>query len=108
MQPAFAYLETKTPEAGEVAGYSVIVEVALDHAPQPFPDFRQRLMHTLPKRHLHLLQLGEESRPDSFTQHEELPILPGFPANVRKPKEMFYKTCPWICVLCTYVAPRNI
>src|SRR5207244_7081108 len=43
----------------------------------------QRLMHTLPKRHLHLLQLGEESRPDSFTQHEELPILPGFSADVR-------------------------
>jgi len=33
MQPAFAYLETKTPEAGEISGYSVIVEVALDHAP---------------------------------------------------------------------------
>src|SRR5215472_7650193 len=37
MQPAFAYLETKTPEAGELAGYSVIVEVALDHAPNHFP-----------------------------------------------------------------------
>src|ERR1700757_4843187 len=85
MQPAFAYLETKTPEAGEIAGYRVIVEVALDHAPQPFPAFRPRLLHTLSKRHLHLLQLGEESRPNSFTQHEELPILPGFPANVRKP-----------------------
>ena len=87
-QPALAYLETKTPETGEVTRYSVIVEVALHYAPQPSPDFGQRLMHTLPKRHLHLLQLGEESRPDSFTQHEELPILPGFSADVREPKEV--------------------
>src|SRR5207247_5826531 len=28
-QPALAYLETKTPETGEVTRYSVIVEVAL-------------------------------------------------------------------------------
>ena len=48
MQPAFAYLETKTPESGEIAGYRVIVEVALHHTPQPFSDFRQRLMHAHP------------------------------------------------------------
>jgi len=60
-QPAFANLEPKTPEAGEIAGYGVIVEVALNHTPQPFPDFRQRLMHPLPKRDLHLCQLGDES-----------------------------------------------
>ena len=48
MQPAFAYLETKTPEAGEIAGYSVIVEVTLHYTTQPFPDFRQGLMHAHP------------------------------------------------------------
>jgi len=42
-QPAFANFEPKTPETGEIAGYGVIVEVALNHTPQPFPDFRQRL-----------------------------------------------------------------
>src|SRR5580704_14962602 len=60
-QPAFANFEPKTPETGEIAGYGVIVEVALNHTPQPFPDFRQRLMHPLPKRDLHLCQLGDES-----------------------------------------------
>lgn len=54
MQPAFAYLEPKTPKAGEIAGYSMIVEVTLHHAPQPSPDFRQRLMHAHPQGGLHL------------------------------------------------------
>src|SRR5215831_4988472 len=88
MQPAFAYLEPKTPEAGEIAGYSVIVEVTLHHPPQPFPDCRQWLMHPHPQGGFHLLQLGEKSLPDGFAQHEELSILPGFSANVRKPKEV--------------------
>ena len=107
-QPTFAYLHPKTPKTGEIAGYGMIVEVALNHAPQPFPDFRQRLMHSLPKSDLHLFQLGEESLSDSFAQHEELTILPGFSAYVREPEDMFYKTCPRICVLSTYVAPRDI
>ena len=47
-QPAFANLELKASETGEIAGYGVIVEVTLNHTPQPFPDFRQRLMHPLP------------------------------------------------------------
>jgi hypothetical protein len=32
-QPAFANLEPKIPETGEIAGYGVIVEVALNHTP---------------------------------------------------------------------------
>src|SRR5579864_4099305 len=88
MQPAFAYLEPKTPEAGEIARYSVIVEVTLHHTLQPSPDFRQRLMHAHPQGSFHLIQLGEKSLPDSFAQHEELPILPRLSANMRKPKEV--------------------
>src|SRR5260370_40796929 len=33
-QPAFANLERKTPETGEIAGYGVTVEVALNHTPR--------------------------------------------------------------------------
>jgi len=87
-QPAFANLEPKTPEAGEIAGYGVIVEVALNHTPQPLPDFRQRLMHPLPKRDLHLFQLGKESLSDGFAQHEELAVLPGLSAYVREAQEV--------------------
>ena len=87
-QPAFANFEPKTPETGEIAGYGVIVEVALNHTPQPFPDFRQRLMHPLPKRDLHLFQLGEESLSDGFAQHEELAVLPGLTTNVCEPQEV--------------------
>ena len=87
-QPAFANFEPKTPETGEIAGYGVIVEVALNHTPQPFPDFRQRLMHPLPKRDLHLFQLGEESLSDGFAQHEELAVLPGLSTYMREPPEV--------------------
>src|SRR5215472_2303108 len=88
MQPAFAYLEPKTPEAGEIAGYSMVVEVTLHHTPQPFPDFRQRLMQPHPQGGFHLFQLSEKSLPDGFAQHEELSILPGFSADVREPQEV--------------------
>jgi hypothetical protein len=47
-QPAFAHFTSKTLEASGVSGNGVIVEVALYHAPQPFPDFRQGLMHARP------------------------------------------------------------
>ena len=59
----------------------MIVEVALYHAPQPFPDFRQRVMHARPKLVLYLFQLGKESLSDTFAQHEELAVLPGLPTD---------------------------
>jgi len=108
MQPAFAYLEPKTAKTGGIAGYSVIVEVTLHHTPQPPPDFRQRLMHAHPQGGFHLLQFGEQPLSDGFAQHEELAVLPALATNVREPKDMFYKTCPRICVLLTYVVSRDI
>ena len=47
-QPALTYLDPKAPGAREIPGYSMIVEVALYHAPQPSPYLRQRLMHAPP------------------------------------------------------------
>jgi hypothetical protein len=82
-QPAFAHLDPKAPETGEITGYRVIVEVTLNHAPEPFPDLRQRLMHPHPKRDLHLFQLGKQALSDGFAQHEELAVLPGLSANMR-------------------------
>jgi hypothetical protein len=71
-------------ETGEVAGHGMIVEVALNHAPQPFPDLHQRLMHAQPKFVLHLFQLGEESHSDGLAQHKELAVLPGLSTEVRE------------------------
>ncbi len=87
-QPALAYLEPKAPETGEIAGNRMIVEVALYHAPQPSPDFCQRLMQTYPQGGLHLFQLGEQPLPLGLAQHEELAALPGAPANMREPQEV--------------------
>jgi hypothetical protein len=87
-QPAFAHFTPKALETGEVSGNGMLVEVALYHAPQPFPDFRQRLMHALPEFVLHLFQLGEESLSDGFAQHEELAVLPGLSAYVRESQEV--------------------
>jgi len=65
-QPAFAHLQPKALEMGEIPGDSMVVEVALNDAPQPLPDFRQRLMHTHPESVLHLFQFGEESLSDGL------------------------------------------
>jgi hypothetical protein len=43
-QPTFTHLKLKTPQTDDIAGNCVIVEVALNHAPQPLHYLRQRLM----------------------------------------------------------------
>ena len=65
-QPAFADFKPKARETGKVSRDCMIVEVALNYAPQPLPDFCQRLMHSLPQFVLHLSQLGEESLADGL------------------------------------------
>ncbi len=87
-QPAFAHLEPKAQKTGEIPGRRMVVEIALDHALQPFPDFPQWLMHAPPKRDFHLFQLSEESLSDGLAQHEELAVLPGPSADVREPKKL--------------------
>src|ERR1700730_9539400 len=59
--PELAHLETKIAKTGYVAGNSMIVEVALYHAPQPFPHFRQWLMHEPTKCLPDLFKFGQES-----------------------------------------------
>jgi hypothetical protein len=51
----------------------MIVEVTSNDAPQPPPDFRQRLMHPPAKFVLYLFQLGKESLSDTLAQQEERP-----------------------------------
>ena len=75
-QPTFAHLKSKALEAGEISRNGMEVEVASNHALQPLPDFRQRLMHAPPKFVLHLFQLSKESLSDTLAQHEELAVLP--------------------------------
>jgi hypothetical protein len=72
----------------DIAGNGVIVEVALDHAPQPPPNLCQLLMHSLPKFVLHLFQFGEESLVDGLAQHEELAVLSGLSADVCEPQKV--------------------
>ena len=43
-QPTFPHLKPKTPQTDDIAGNCVIVEVALNHAPQPIHHLRQRVM----------------------------------------------------------------
>src|SRR5207237_9697730 len=78
-QPALTYLEPKAPEAGEITGYSMIVEVASYHAPQPSPYLHQRLMHAHPYRAFYLVHLGHEPLAERLPQHHRPPCLPRFP-----------------------------
>jgi hypothetical protein len=87
-QPELAHLETKIAKTGYVAGNSMIVEVALYHAPQPFPNFRQWLMHQPQKYLPDLLQFGQESLTDGLAQHEEFAVLPGLSTNMREPQKV--------------------
>ena len=87
-QPTFAHLKPKTPETDDIARHCVIVEVALNHAPQPLPDLCQRLMHSLPKFILYPFQFGEESLTDGLAQHKELAVLPGLSTDVGEPQKV--------------------
>src|ERR1700757_5124106 len=86
--PEFAHLETKIAKTGYVARNGMVVEVASNHALQPLPDFHQRLMHAPPKFILHLFQLSKESLSDTLSQHEELAVLPGLPADMHEPQKV--------------------
>ena len=39
--PTPRHFEPKTSQTGDITGYRMIVEIALYHAPQPSPEFRQ-------------------------------------------------------------------
>src|SRR5262249_6401271 len=107
-QPAFAHFTPKALETDEVSGNGMIVEVALYHAPQPFPDFRQRLMHAHPELVLHLFQLGRESLSDTLAQHEELAVLPSLSTDVgeaQKVKRLRF-TSPMLLPTCCSKTPE--
>jgi hypothetical protein len=87
-QPPFAHFSSNALEASGISGNGMIVERALYHAPQPSPDFRQRLMHARPQFILHLLQFGKESLSDALAQHEEFAVLPGLSTDVGEPQEI--------------------
>jgi len=107
-QPTFAHLKPKTPQTDDIAGNCMIVEVALNHAPQPLPYLRQRLMHSLPKLILHLFQFGEESLTNGLAQHEELAVLSGLSTDVGEPQkvESLRLALPTLLPTCCYKTPE--
>src|SRR4029077_8281145 len=107
-QPTFAHLKPKTSETDDIAGNSVIVKVALNHALQPLPDFCQRLVHSLPKFVLHLFQFGEESLADGLAKHKELAVLPGLSRDVCEPQkvESLWLALPTLLPTCCHKTPE--
>jgi hypothetical protein len=79
----------------------VVVEVALNDAPQPFSNFRQWLMHAYSKFVLHLFQFGKESLSNTLAQHEERAVLPGSSANVLSPA-----SSPTLLPTCRGITPE--
>ena len=86
----------------------MVVEVALNDAPQPFSNFRQWLMHAYSKFVLHLFQFGKESLSNTLAQHEELAALPGSSANVREPQkvECLRLPLPTLLPTCRGITPE--
>jgi hypothetical protein len=63
-------------------------------------------MQSLPQLSMDLLQLRCSAFADRLSNDGEIARLSARPTNMGETQEMFYKTCPGICVLCAYVAPH--
>jgi hypothetical protein len=74
----------------QIAGYGVVVEVALYDRPQPLPDLGHWLVPASTKLLLQLFQLGGESLPDRPALDDEPTGLPGPPTEVGEPKKVEY------------------
>src|SRR5208283_2803968 len=79
----------KDPEAIEISGHRVVVEVALHHRPEPFAGLWHGIMHALVKLLLDFLQLLPHPLADRRAPHREVPF-PVLPADVRssRPAEL--------------------
>src|ERR1700747_979862 len=78
--PVPDHLKPKGVQTIRVAGYRVIVEVALNNGPQPLPDLGHGLVPAPSKLLLQLFQLCREGLPDGFTLNFNLPGFSGLPA----------------------------
>ena len=77
----------KDPEAIEISGHRVVVEVALHHRPEPFAGLWHGIMHALVKLLLDFLQLLPHPLADRRAPHREVPF-PVLPADVREAKKV--------------------
>src|SRR5665213_1939549 len=82
--PAPDYLSPKGVQTIHVAGYRMVVEVALYDRPQPLPDIDDRLVPASPKLLLQLIELRRESLTNRLSLDDEPAGLPGRPAQMRE------------------------
>jgi hypothetical protein len=81
----------------------VVLVVTQYNFPEPSTDIGDAIMHPALKLNLDGFKLHNHSLFRSNPPDGEGSALVALPTVVGEAKDMFYKTCPWICVLCTYV-----
>jgi len=104
--PSHSYRLLKCAKGMDIGGYTVIRVVSADYGFQPAPLPRNGLMHTSSHFESDLPNFTRQSGTHRTAHQHKLPV-PRASAAVRKPEDMFYKTCPRICGLGTYVASRS-
>src|ERR1700747_172985 len=82
------HLKPKGFQTIRVAGYRVIVEVALNNGPQPLPALGHGLVPAPSKLLLQLFQLCREALPDGLTHDCELAGYSGHPAYMREAQKV--------------------
>ena len=106
--PAPNDLRPKAVQTIQIAGYRVVVEVALYDRPQPLPDLRHWLVPAAAKLLLQLFELGAESFLDRLSLDDVPAGLPGPPTEVGEPQEVkhFRLVLASLFPVCGCVAPE--
>ena len=92
--PAPDHLSPEGVQTIHVAGYRMVVEIALYDRPQPLPDIDDRLMPASPKLLLQLTELRRESLTNRLPLNDEPTGLPGRPHRCVKPESRTLPACP--------------
>src|SRR5438128_137994 len=110
VQPSFpdtANFPIIPPQTSIVRRSSVVLVVPPELPIEGLALFLDRIMTVLPAPRRHCFQAAFEPLPHGPNVDREVPP-PAPRTDVREAEDMFYRTCPRICVLCAYVAQRNI
>ncbi len=88
MQPRPRHVLAERVQAVNIARYGVVVEVALDHAPQPTTDHEDRLVHASHQRLANRLEAGTHLLRRGQSLQLEPAVRPGLPTDVSEPEEV--------------------
>lgn len=88
MLPRSLHVLAERVKAVTITRYGVVVEIALDHAPQPTTHHGDRFVHTSHQRLANRLEEGTNSLRRGQSLQLEPAVRPGLPSAVSDPEEV--------------------